>query len=1196
MGQVRDYEALIRDLLAGVADGWNYEDLKSWLTSQSLQEQDLAQWFRESGEILWSEDESRQLLIILAGFGQGELAKSVSEVSQQWQPALVEWEEWLKKGVEYYYSDLHIESIPYFEKILAVKPQNPGILLKLGYVFSNSGRHKEALDILDRAIKVKPDLYKALYVQGLSLFSIGKHEEAIASFSRAIEFKPDFAEAWYAKGYTLASLQRYQEAVDSYDRAIEIKPDCVENWCERGVALTNLQRYEEAIDSYDRAIQLQPKYSNSWNYKGVVFERMKKYDEAIECYDRSIQLQPKCAEAFYNRGVTLSYLERYEEALTNFQDAIKINADYDQAWYNAGVMLIELKLHKKAFDCFKRSTEINPIFAEAWDNLGNTWAHFGEYEEALVCYKRVLQINPDDYIASDNLGLTLSKLGRYEEALSSCQHAINLDYDYDNAWDNMGVYLTRLGQDKEALICFKRAVEINPNFDQAWSNLGSVLVDLEEYEEAIASCDRSISINPEYFQAWNNRGVALAKLRLYKEAIESYEFAIKIEPKDYVAYHHKSISILNLYDYQAQIDTYYEAFKHINAETNSEGFGYLQHQIGCAHYQEAKNQLFNPDLKWQLYDRSLSSYKEALKTLTREQFPKLRLETLIDTAKVYLAQNNTSAASECQTEALSIWLELINAQPHPKGKKRLYLQYSYLLRTQVDLSILDGDPRLALAIAEFDKNKNLEWFLCAQAQQGRAASLILAEIEQLRLNVIGLQYPQMSQLLSPQQAIVYWHTSSDTLTTFILHPDKPEPEFLTSSSQPLQTWLKTYDSNNLKTEELQGKLEILKKSDNHNKPKLQTEIRDILETSDNLDLQVFGKIDKAKFQEALTNILKISDNLNNDNWKTQLTNILQTREFNRTTKLLKELANIFQISEINRHLNGIQHLILIPHRDLHRLPLHIYWTQLTTTYLPSIQIGLNLQAKPQPNPASSFLLVDSPNYQAATTTKKSKDLGLLPSVEIEVAVITALFAPKTTLKRGEITTAKLQAKFQQPHYYGHFNGHAYHDPRQPQNSSLILEDDDELTCTDLSAIDLNPYHLITLSACQTGVTTHQTIDTEYVGIVSAFLSRGTNYVVSTLWSVQDLPSSLLMMAFYLYIKQGIPAPAALRQAANWLRNLTYAKEAEFHRNIAKLVPPDRSTLLESIEDNITAANNQNPAAKPYSSPKYWAAFTISGWG
>ena len=117
------------------------------------------------------------------------------------------------------------------------------------------------------------------------------------------------------------------------------------------------------------------------------------------------------------------------------------------------------------------------------------------------------------------------------------------------------------------------------------------------------------------------------------------------------------------------------------------------------------------------------------------------------------------------------------------------------------------------------------------------------------------------------------------------------------------------------------------------------------------------------------------------------------------------------------------------------------------------------------------------------------------------------------------------------------------------------------------------------------------------GLVSAFLSRGTNYVVSTLWSISDLPSSMVMMAFYLDLKQGVPASQALRTATNWLRNLTYAKAAAFHQQIYNLLPADattRSSVKRNI-DNAVAAAKTYPTAKPYSDPKYWAAFTISGW-
>jgi CHAT domain-containing protein len=97
--------------------------------------------------------------------------------------------------------------------------------------------------------------------------------------------------------------------------------------------------------------------------------------------------------------------------------------------------------------------------------------------------------------------------------------------------------------------------------------------------------------------------------------------------------------------------------------------------------------------------------------------------------------------------------------------------------------------------------------------------------------------------------------------------------------------------------------------------------------------------------------------------------------------------------------------------------------------------------------------------------------------------------------------------------------------------------------------------------------------------------------------VKDLPSSLLMMAFYLYLKDN-PAPLALYKAADWLKNLTHAEEAKFHRNVYQRLPqnlPGIATVKSNLQ-NAEAAAQENPTAKPYSDPYYWAAFTISGWG
>jgi tetratricopeptide (TPR) repeat protein len=910
------------------------------------------------------------------------------------------------------------------------------------------------------------------------------------------------SEEWFDRGNELFELGRYEEAIASYDQAIEINPH-FKTWFNRGIALDDLERYEEAITSFDQAININPDCYQAWDSRGCQLYRLSRYEEAIASYDRAIEINPDLHETWYNRGNNLFDLGRHEEAITSFDRAIEIKPDLHKAWYNKGISLDILDRYAEAIASFKRAIKIKPDSHESWNGRGVSLEKLGRYAESITSYDRVIEINPNLHEALYNRGIALDNLGRYEEAIASYDQAIKIKPDKHGAWYNRGNTLRKLGRYAESITSYDRAIEINPDLHEPLDNRGIALDNLERYVEAISSYNRAIKIKPNSHESWNCRGITLRKLGRYEEAISSYDRAIELKPDLHEAWHNRGIAFgLHKESYRAEIEAYQETFKHIHSKTHPKGWGYLQHKIGRTHYEEGNNQLLNYRHDSHLYySQALTSYKEALQTLTREQFPELRLETLIDTAKAHLAQQQPSAARDCQIEANDILGDLLNAEPTFAGKKRLQIEYVSLSQLDVDLFVASGDNIRALETAERDKNNHLTWLLTA-----------------LEEKIISSKYAQMQQLLTTasgdrKTGIVYWHLSPDSLTTFILHPHHPSPQVLTNSSQQLRNWLKTYDTDNL---------------------------------------------DTAK---------------------------------------LAELGNILQISEINHHLDGIEHLILIPHRDLHRLPLHTYWQNLTTTYLPSIQIGLNLKNKPQPDLAAGFLLIESPSYQATTTEqKKGKAFGLLPSVEIEVAVIKALFSPQNPIPRGKINTANLTAKLQQPHYYGHFNGHAYHDPRQPQNSSLILEKDDELTCSDLSAIDLNPYHLITLSACQTGVTTHQTIDTEYVGIVSAFLSRGTNYVVSTLWSVEDLPSSLLMMTFYWYLKQGIPAPQALRKAANWLRNLTYVKEAEFYGNIATLIQPTNTTLLESIEDHIIAVNKENPAVKPYSSPYYWAAFTISGWG
>ena len=99
-------------------------------------------------------------------------------------------------------------------------------------------------------------------------------------------------------------------------------------------------------------------------------------------------------------------------------------------------------------------------------------------------------------------------------------------------------------------------------------------------------------------------------------------------------------------------------------------------------------------------------------------------------------------------------------------------------------------------------------------------------------------------------------------------------------------------------------------------------------------------------------------------------------------------------------------------------------------------------------------------------------------------------------------------------------------------------------------------------------------------------------MIGTLWSVDDLSTTLLMSRFYAYHRQGDPttgeAPlspaAALRRAQAWLRSRTAG-------DLVALLTRDRSPAAADLRREFALAE---PTSRPYADPFYWAPFVAIG--
>jgi len=80
-----------------------------------------------------------------------------------------------------------------------------------------------------------------------------------------------------------------------------------------------------------------------------------------------------------------------------------------------------------------------------------------------------------------------------------------------------------------------------------------------------------------------------------------------------------------------------------------------------------------------------------------------------------------------------------------------------------------------------------------------------------------------------------------------------------------------------------------------------------------------------------------------------------------------------------------------------------------------------------------------------------------------------------------------------------------------------------LTLDDIYNLDLDKSTLVTLSACETGVSSPNAGD-ELVGLTRGFFYAGTPSLVVSLWKVNDEVTTVLMQEFYERLRDGKPRP------------------------------------------------------------------------
>ncbi|MDP5338100.1 MAG: tetratricopeptide repeat protein [Nodularia sp. (in: cyanobacteria)] len=972
----------------------------------------------------------------------------------------------------------------------------------------------------------------------------GESEEQEAEF--ATVYSPENGdESWANLEPNVADI--LDESLVTLDQSANLVPQLAAN-----LSLTNQMS----------AITAQPDIEGQdWFYQGLQQAKTGDLLGAIASYNQAIDINPDAFEYWFNRGLTLFHLEYFTEAIASYDEAIALKPNHYKSWYNRGGILGELGRFEEAIISFDQAIEIQPHKPEAFSSKALALLKLGQIGEAISSYDQALHLEPQDPENWYYRGIALAVSEQYPEAIASYDQAIEIQPDFHEVWIDRGVVLFNLGTWSEAIASWDQALATQPDLYLAWYNRGIALDNLGQREEAIASYHNAIAIKPDFHLAWYNQAVALYHLERFAEAIVTYDNALQIKLDYWEAWigrgtaagHLSSQTPLNSLTsiatqnsalqqggYEGKLASYEEGLKHIRPDTHPEGWGRLHIAKGNTYYEQGKKYPTSRNYWYQ----AISEYNQALLTLTTEDFTELHLEVLQSLIKALLGISQTAQAQKVQQQAADLLAQLLTESTRSdESKKQLALKFAGIGQLEVDLAVEYGDLVEAWEMAEQGKNSCLTWLLSDWHEQ-----------------IYSHYYSAVQQLLNPQTAIIYWHISPVALHTFIIKDQAPSPILLFT---PIQ---------NVVTIDLEKNAQLA-----HELP-LPEAVRRLIEFEDWLEDW------HQEYQEYLSQAQDQHSKINHI-WRVDM-----------AEKLL-QLQNILQISTITQELEDITQLILIPHRDLHRLPLHTLFntsspsqSELTSdfsiSYLPSVQKGLSVKAESLWQlPHQRLLSVEYPNSTNSSPLKFAK---------LESEIISRMFNNPQRIQGANATKNEVANALFDHNNIFHFAGRVINNYSQPKKSALTLVDEEQITLEEISQINLSSYKLVTFSACETARTKNQNINTEYMDLAIGFICRGVPHIVSTLWTVESSANALVMIEFYRRLQSNKSPVTALAEATLWLKELTALDLTKWYENLLNNLDPDELKLKAYLATYLYRSSKMVPNKKLYHHPYYWAAYTIKG--
>ncbi len=395
-----------------------------------------------------------------------------------------------------------------YEKALALAPNDPELLLKVGVYRLVTGHYDQAISLLRHHLRLVPRDRDTLYYLAQAYHLNGNNDQALKTIEECVHIDPKNVSVWQKYGELLCSSGDNEKALQWLLKAQRADPTLERIDFDLGVASYNNMDFTNAAKFTAKAAEHRPDDPETLALLAAVQAKLSQWQDAKNTFERILVFKNDDLASLLGLGHCQVELKEYQAAVGTLEHVVQIDPTQILAHFylsrafaglgKAAEAQQEAELHNRMMQQLSAGLSGEDVEREKaiWNQAGHLLNEHHEDEARRLLAKSSTGLSTSPGNSFVLVGALYLSMGDTDNALRNLQRALRVEPSVRGAHTYMGIIALQHGDLGEAESEFKTELVLHPDYQTAVAELGEVRYRQARWSEAADELAKSRTTSP----------------------------------------------------------------------------------------------------------------------------------------------------------------------------------------------------------------------------------------------------------------------------------------------------------------------------------------------------------------------------------------------------------------------------------------------------------------------------------------------------------------------------------------------------------------------------------------------------------------------------------------------------------------------------------------------------------------------------